>query len=195
MYREDYDGVNCRYRFCPDRVGDPLCKTLTPPTTNTGPNEVWWAPQDSRLPWDDAPNQVDRHGLLYPYMKNDFVFRCPEYGGQVGYAMSYVNGGPMGATDSRIRDSGAAGRLMFVWDHALTPGCADTTNYPSAPQKPPFTPLTGPAAATHYPLRHLGRMNVLFYDGHSASVDPSRLRDSDFRIPGSTPPAAFPLPP
>src|SRR5947199_3177620 len=32
MYREDYDGINCRYRFCPDRPGDPLCQTVTPAT-------------------------------------------------------------------------------------------------------------------------------------------------------------------
>src|SRR4051812_31316657 len=38
MYRDDYDGINCRYRFCPDRAGDPLCLTASPPTANTGPN-------------------------------------------------------------------------------------------------------------------------------------------------------------
>src|SRR5688572_4952447 len=47
MYRDDYDEINARYRLCPDRAGGPLCLTLTPPTNNTGPNEVWWAPQDS----------------------------------------------------------------------------------------------------------------------------------------------------
>ena len=30
MYREDYDGINCRYRFCPDRPGDPLCQMVSP---------------------------------------------------------------------------------------------------------------------------------------------------------------------
>src|SRR5262249_2338436 len=30
MYRDDYDSINCRYRFCPDRAGDPLCLTANP---------------------------------------------------------------------------------------------------------------------------------------------------------------------
>src|SRR5438552_2702199 len=34
MYREDYDGSNCRYRFCRDRRGDPLCQTVTPRAAN-----------------------------------------------------------------------------------------------------------------------------------------------------------------
>src|SRR4051812_4490073 len=32
MYRDDYDGTNVRYRVCPDRAGDPLCSTASPPT-------------------------------------------------------------------------------------------------------------------------------------------------------------------
>src|SRR5207248_4472730 len=67
MYREDYDGINCRYRFCPDRPGDPLCATVSPATVNTGPNETWWAPEDSQgasagqvVNWDVPPQQIDR---------------------------------------------------------------------------------------------------------------------------------------
>ncbi len=196
MYRSDYDELNARYRFCPDRAGDPLCLTLSPPTTNTGPNEVWWAPQDSGVTWDLPPVNINRPGLLAPYVRNYGLFRCPSYTGQVGYAMSYVHGGPMGESDAAV--TGAfpdIGRVMVVWDHARTPGCADTTNFAVAPQKPPFTPVTGPPAATHYPVRHNEGFNALFYDGHVSLRRPGSLRDSDFRIPGTPPPTAFPLPP
>jgi prepilin-type N-terminal cleavage/methylation domain-containing protein/prepilin-type processing-associated H-X9-DG protein len=202
MYREDVDGINARYRFCPDRNGDPLCQTLSPPTANTGPNEVWWAPEDSQgtgpgqiVNWDVPPVNVDRPGLLQPYVKNYGVFRCPSYTGQVGYAMSYIYGGPMGVADGAVNAFPDIARVMVVWDHARTPGCADTTNYPKAAQKPPFTPVTGKPAATHYPTRHTGGFNALFYDGHVKWRRPESLRDSDFRIPGSPPPTAVPLPP
>jgi prepilin-type processing-associated H-X9-DG protein len=91
-------------------------------------------------------------------------------------------------------DFADAGRIMVVWDHAKTPGCADTTNFGGAAQKPPFTPTTGPTAATHYPPRHSEGFNALFYDGHAQWKKPSTLRDSDFRIPGSPPPTKVPLP-
>jgi prepilin-type N-terminal cleavage/methylation domain-containing protein/prepilin-type processing-associated H-X9-DG protein len=195
MYRSDYDEVNVRYRFCPDRPGDPLCQTLTPATTNTGPNETWWAPHDSTQAWDVAPKSIDRPGLLHPYVKSFEIFRCPDYAGQVGYAMSYVNGGPMGVSDAQVNAFPDIGRVMVVWDHARTPGCADTTNYPTAAEKPPFTPLTGPPAATHYPPRHAEGLNVLYYDGHVAWRRPALFRDSDFRVPGSPPPTAVPLAP
>jgi prepilin-type N-terminal cleavage/methylation domain-containing protein/prepilin-type processing-associated H-X9-DG protein len=202
MYRQDYDEINARYRFCPDRAGDPLCQTLTPPTANTGPNEVWWAPEDSQgtaaggtVNWDVPPVNIDRPGLLQPYVKNYGIFRCPSYQGQVGYAMSYINGGPMGVSDGAVIGFPDIGRVMVVWDHARTPGCADTTNYATAPAKPPFTPVTGTPSATHYPLRHSEGMNVLYYDGHVKWRKPSGLRDSDFRVPGSPPPTAIPLPP
>jgi prepilin-type N-terminal cleavage/methylation domain-containing protein/prepilin-type processing-associated H-X9-DG protein len=195
MYRNDYDEINARYRFCPDRAGDPLCQTLTPPTTDTGPNETWWAPQDSSQTWDVPPVNVNRPGLLSPYAKSYGIFRCPSYTGQVGYAMSYVYGSPMGESDAFVNAFPDIGRIMVVWDHARTPGCADTTNYASAPQKPPFTPTTGTPAATHYPLRHNDGHNVLYYDGHVNFRKPTTFRDSDFRVPGSPPATAVPLPP
>jgi prepilin-type N-terminal cleavage/methylation domain-containing protein/prepilin-type processing-associated H-X9-DG protein len=196
LYRSDYDEVNVRYRLCPDRAGDPLCQTHSPPTADTGPNETWWAPQDSTRTWDVAPGQIDRPGMLAPYVKSYGIFRCPGYGGQVGYAMSYVHGGPMGVSDAAVSGQFPdVGRVMVIWDHARTPGCADTTNYATAPRKPPFTPVTGAPAATHYPLRHNDGLDVLYYDGHVAWRRPETFRDSDFRIPGSPPPTAVPLPP
>src|SRR3954452_6837847 len=49
MYRSDYDEINPRYRFCPDLPNDALCTAVDPPTTITGPNEMWWAPQDQSV--------------------------------------------------------------------------------------------------------------------------------------------------
>jgi len=184
MYRQDYDEMNARYRFCPDLPNDPLCLAVDPPAAITGPNEVWWAPQDPSVPWENPAVNITKPGLLSPYVKNYGIFRCPEYSGQVGYAMSYIEGGPMGQPDGVIQD---AARMMVVWDHAKTPGCADTTNYKKAP-RPPFTPFEGPGAETHYPLRHSGGFNALHYDGHVKWQRPSSLRVADFRAPGSVPP-------
>jgi prepilin-type N-terminal cleavage/methylation domain-containing protein/prepilin-type processing-associated H-X9-DG protein len=184
MYRQDYDEMNARYRFCPDLPNDPLCLAVDPPTTVTGPNEIWWAPQDPSVPWDSAPVNITKPGLLNPYVKNLGVFRCPDYTGQVGYAMSYIEGGPMGLADGAIQDPAG---ILVVWDHAKTPGCADTTNYKQAP-RPPFTPFVGTGSETHYPTRHSGGFNALHYDGHVKWIRPSNLRVADFRAPGSPPP-------
>ncbi len=186
MYRQDYDEMNARYRFCPDLTADPLCRAVDPPATITGPNEVWWAPQDPAVPWENPPVNITRPGMLQAYVKNYLIFRCPEYTGQVGYAMSYVEGGPMGQSDGAIQD---AARMMVVWDHAKTPGCADTVNFKKAP-RPPFTPFEGAGAETHYPLRHSGGFNGLHYDGHVKWRRPSSLHVADFRLPGSPPPVA-----
>jgi prepilin-type N-terminal cleavage/methylation domain-containing protein/prepilin-type processing-associated H-X9-DG protein len=184
MYRQDYDEMNARYRFCPDLPGDPLCLAVDPPTTVTGPNEIWWAPQDPSVPWDSVPVNITKPGLLNPYVKNFGVYRCPDYTGQVGYAMSYVEGSPMGLPDGAIQDPAG---ILVVWDHAKTPGCADTTNYKKAP-RPPFTPFEGTGSETHYPTRHSGGFNGLHYDGHVKWMRPSNLRVADFRAPGSVPP-------
>ena len=52
--------MNARYRFCPDLPGDPLCQAVDPPATITGPNEVWWAPQDPSTAWDSPPVNIIR---------------------------------------------------------------------------------------------------------------------------------------
>src|SRR5438270_9796759 len=57
MYRDDYDGINCRWRLCPDRAGDSFCYTLVQQSTNSGPNETWWAPVDRQ--GTTAGQQID----------------------------------------------------------------------------------------------------------------------------------------
>ena len=172
MYRMDYDGVNCRYRFCanPD-----------PQPTRFYPPDVWWAPYDPSVPPNGKPGANFRKGLLFPYVRNLQVFKCPsEKHWQCCYAMSYVAGSPMGQDDSFV--SVPSDRIV-VWDHRRTPGCADTANYKSNP-RPPYTPFEGgPKSETHYPTRHSGGTNFLFYDGHVKWLRPSRLRVANFREP------------
>lgn len=176
MYRSDYDEVNCVYR---------ICNSPDPKPTSFYPPDVWWAPYDPSVAPDATPGVNYNTGLLYPYTKNVEIFKCPEdRGWQVGYAMTYIYGSPMGQADSTCTDP--SWRIV-VWDHRRTPGCADTTNYTSNP-RPPFLPFEGlTGCETHYPTRHSGGANFLFYDGHVKWSRPGTLRVSNFREPGSIP--------
>jgi len=202
MYRDDYEGVNVPFRICPDAPrGD--CLLLKDQSTNTGPGERWWAPLDTGgTPMGGQMNLInpsrrwDRPGLLDPYVRNQEIYRCPSFAAQVGYAMTFVGGSPMGRADAEVSGGGDVSRRMFLWDHARGPSCggASVAGY-TAHQRPPFSPLTGPAGEEHYPPRHLDGMNILFYDGHSAWRKPSNLRDGDFRPLGTAPLASPPLAP
>lgn len=171
MYRSDYDQVNCRYRFCdPSYANDPLCLMLTTATIYTGPQETWWAPYDNSISPEPSPLPASYSGLkagfLQPYVKNHAIFRCPDYPqAQVGYAMSYIVDGPMGQPDAYVANP----TVYFVWDHAKTPGCANTglaeATSPNEPgDRGPF-PLDQDTAHTHYPLRHSNGFVGLRYDG------------------------------
>ncbi|MES2464455.1 MAG: type II secretion system protein [Armatimonadota bacterium] len=181
MYRQDYDSVNPRHRLCPDRAGDTLCSTASP-TVSTGPNETWWAPYDNALspePPDPFAVRYDTpatQGMLQPYFKNRMIFKCPSYAeGQAGYAMSYITIGPMGKPDAAVTNPS----LLFVWDHARTPGCADTRAPASGPDWG-ILPVTADTARTHYPTRHNGGFTTLRYDGSTRWRKPQSLTDADF---------------
>ena len=196
LYRNDYDEVNCRYRFCdPAYANDPGCLRLAAPTTYTGPAEVWWAPYDNNLPPEPSPLPSDyqgaKAGFLRPYVQNQAIFRCPSYPqGQVGYAMSYIWNGPMGQPDAFVTNLS----VYVVWDHKRTPGCADTT--PKAKPDPntgeyhrgPFS-LSDDTSAnpphTHYPARHSDGFIGLRYDGSTrfrkyTSLDTNAATGKDF---------------
>ena len=178
LYRGDYDGNNPHHRLCPDTPSDPFCAGASP-TTPTGPNEVWWAPYDNY----SAPNATAltanfHEGLLMPYVKNLQVFKCPsDTQWQVGYAMSYISAGPMGKNEALVINPGA----LYVWDHAKTPGCADTQVLPHAASDPWLAfPVAADTAHTHYPFRHSDGFVGLRVDGGVKFRVPSTLTDTDF---------------
>jgi prepilin-type N-terminal cleavage/methylation domain-containing protein len=180
MYRGDYDGVNPRHRLCPDRAGDTTCSTASP-TLSTGPNEMWWAPYDNTVPPEpalplSAYDTPRKQGMLQPYAKNLGIFRCTTYPqGQVGYAMSYITDGPMGRPDAFVVNP----TVGFVWEHARTPGCADTRPGNSGPVWGIFPP-SADTSRTHYPTRHANGFVMLRYDGSAKWRKPESLSDADF---------------
>jgi prepilin-type N-terminal cleavage/methylation domain-containing protein len=178
MYRSDYDGINPRHRLCPDTPADALCAGASP-TNPTGPNEVWWAPYDNYSAPDATTLTVNYHeGLLMPYVKNTQIFKCPSAKQwQVGYGMSYISEGPMGKNEAAVVNPGA----LYVWDHARTPGCADTRVLPHGAGTPwdPF-PVVSDTAHTHYPFRHSDGFVGLRVDGGVKFRKPSSLTNADF---------------
>jgi type II secretory pathway pseudopilin PulG len=195
----DAHGVLPHYRLCPApwKGGTDLyCETLTSPTTYTGPNEVWWAPYDNRVAptATPLPGFDPSHSLLWPFVEGSLkVFQCPNgidttpssptlgqrY--QVSYGMNYVSGGPNGRRLTDLVNGNGSAQVMIVWDHARTPGCANSTV--PAPRGP-WKPFAGPAAQTHYPLRHLGVFNALFCDDHVAPLTQGELTERLFYAEG-----------
>jgi prepilin-type processing-associated H-X9-DG protein len=91
--------------------------------------------------------------------------------------MNYVTGGPSGMKLVNITNGAGTSNVLIVWDHAKTPGCA---NSKTAAPRGPWTPYTDANAQTHYPLRHTGVFNVLFCDGHARTMAQTDLMDSLF---------------
>jgi len=201
LYRGDNNDVNCPQRMCPDTPGDPYglsspvpggMSAGSPPPT--GPNEIWWSPYDPYQVPDGTPGATCKTGLLSQFLGNGStnglsIFKCPiEPKWQCGYAMNYTTGSPAAERDSFVNR--ASDRLV-AWDHRRTPGCSDSRI--ATPPRPPFLPFTGAASETHYPPRHNGRMNGLFYDAHVQAIKPVDLSVRNFREPGSLPEiAAYP---
>jgi prepilin-type N-terminal cleavage/methylation domain-containing protein/prepilin-type processing-associated H-X9-DG protein len=198
MYHDTYRGFP-RYRLCPapwKNGADLYCNKLTNPQTYTGKGEVWWAPYDNRVgPTDDPlPDFKPERALIWRFIEgNKKVFQCPNgiditpgsptagqrY--QISYAMNYVTGGPNGRLLTDIINENGSSNVMIVWDHARTPGCADSTH---AAPRGPWKPYTDAKAQTHYPPRHEGLFNVLFCDGHVVAMDPEDLTDQLFYASG-----------
>jgi prepilin-type N-terminal cleavage/methylation domain-containing protein/prepilin-type processing-associated H-X9-DG protein len=187
LYRDDNNDFNVPYRLCLDTPDDSYGLSAGVPSGNgpnspppTGPNEQWWAPYDPTQVPDGAPSAGCRLGLLHPYFGTPSIFKCPvEPAWQCGYGMNYSTGSPMarrGPAVSRPSDR------LIVWDHRRSPGCSDS-RVPSPP-RPPWVPFTN---TSHYPDRHNGRMNGLFYDTHAQAVRPVVLRVANFREPDSGP--------
>ncbi len=188
-----------RYRLCPfpwQDGTDLYCDRLTSPTYFTGPNETWWAPYDNRVgpTAEPLPDFNPTRALLWPYVEgNAKTFKCPdgideEPGSptqgqpyQVSYGMNYVTGGPNGNRLTILTDGNGASNVLIIWDHAKTPGCANSTI--PAPRGP-WKPYGDANAQTHYPLRHSGTFNALFCDGHAAAMTQNDLEDALFYAQG-----------
>ncbi len=218
-------------------VPDVYGYSLPSPTQWTGTNEVWWAPYDNRpapsSPTNAAgPINADNTyngggypaGLLWDFIEQNVrIFQCPNgidlitsdstfaqpY--QCSYAMNYVSGGPSGQPLVVLTNGNGSSNIMFVWDHAKTPGCADSRHavlplsgttttggvtYPNGPRAPwPFTPPNPPDAnvtastiLSHYPQnRHDGVFNVLYCDGHVQPLQQTDLATNLFLAEGSVP--------
>jgi prepilin-type processing-associated H-X9-DG protein len=95
--------------------------------------------------------------------------------------MNYVTGGPNGRTLLSLINGNGSSNILIVWDHAKTPGCANSRTI--APRGP-WKPYADAAAQTHYPLRHSGVFNALFCDGHVAALTQSELQDALFYAQG-----------
>ena len=192
MYRSDNNDVNCPQRLCPDTPNDPYGLSSPVPSGTgpgspppTGPNEIWWAPYDPSQVPDGVPGAGYKDGLLSPFLgkTNNPVFKCPiEKQWQCGYAMNYSTGSPAAQRDGSVTQPSIR---LIAWDHRRTPGCSDSRI--TAPPRPPFLPFVGTSSETHYPPRHNGRLNVLFYDSHAQALKPSDLSLRNFREPGSEP--------
>ena len=196
LYRGDNRDVNTPQRLCPDTPNDPYGLSAPVPSGTsanspppTGPNEIWWSPYDPYQVPDGTPGATYKNGLLSPFLgttNNVTIFKCPiEQQWQCGYAMNYATGSPSAQRDGIITQP--SDRLV-MWDHRRTPGCADSriTTTP----RPPFVPFVGTSSETHYPPRHNGRLDGLFYDGHVQSMKPVDLSVRNFREPNSAPTVA-----
>jgi prepilin-type N-terminal cleavage/methylation domain-containing protein/prepilin-type processing-associated H-X9-DG protein len=195
----DAQGTLPRYRLCPapwKNGTDMNCDQLPSPTTVTGPNEVWWAPYDNRVcpTCEPKPDFNPARALLWPYVEgNKKMWKCPDgvditqgsptqgqtY--QCSYGMNYVTGGPSGARLTDMINGNGSSNVLIVWDHAKTPGCANSNVI--APRGP-WKPYADAAAQTHYPLRHTRLFNVLFCDGHVVSMAQNDLQDALFYARG-----------
>jgi prepilin-type N-terminal cleavage/methylation domain-containing protein/prepilin-type processing-associated H-X9-DG protein len=158
----------------------------------------FWGPFDLRVGYadDPLPDYDPTQTILWVYLeKNPKVFRCPKgfdmlpgsptFGRQVqiSYAMNGSDGGPKGARLLDITNGNGTAQVMYIWEHARHAGCA--TNGAAPPGLPPNIPwpVDDPDVINHYPeARHMGVYNVVYCDGHVATMRKADLRNEMFYI-------------
>ena len=163
MYLQDYDGSYFHHWY------------LSP---------TYWF---GRVEGSGTPKTVNKQeGLLYPYIKNADIQRCPSFEPEVytysgatagyGYNLNYLtdNFGESGRNEAQIEKP--ANCAVF----------ADSANYDGYTYTPPkltetlsiFPPSSTMAydfAVVHF--RHNGVANVVYADGHVKAVQPTRAND------------------
>jgi prepilin-type N-terminal cleavage/methylation domain-containing protein/prepilin-type processing-associated H-X9-DG protein len=159
MYLQDYDGQFFQHWY------------LAP---------TYWF---GRVDASTTPNLVVKEqGLLYPYLKNFDIQKCPSFSGRAvyggatagyGYNVSYLTTGfgKTGVNEASI--SKPAQCVVF----------ADAANYDLSRRDitetmsiwPPSSTIQFNYAVVHF--RHHGLANVVFADGHVKSAQPTRARD------------------
>ena len=157
---------------------------------------AYWAPFDDRVGYAGTPlpDYNPARTIIWPYVEgNRAVFKCPNgidttpgsptqgKAYQISYGMNYVTGGPNGQALIKLVNGNGSSNIMIVWDHAKTPGCA---NSKTAAPRGPWKPYTDSAAQTHYPLRHTSLFNALYCDAHVSALSQSDLQDSLFYFQG-----------
>lgn len=149
-------------------------------------NGIYWAPFDDRVSYatPPLPDYNPTTTTIWPYVEgNAKVFHCPKgidtltgsptYGQpvQLSYAINGVTGGPSGMSLVWITNGNGTSEVMLIWEHCRSPGCATNGSAPAGlPAGLPW-PIEDPDWPNHYPEpRHMGTFNVVFCDGHVASL-------------------------
>ena len=134
-------------------------------------------------------------GILRPYMQNPVIFSCPQgydidptsgtYGQkfQCSCGMNYVTNG---RKLPEVALGNGTTKVIIVWDHGRTPGCADSRiAAPRGPWKQPDGTYALDSDSTHYPVRrHQGVFMALYCDGHVAALRQTYLLDTMFTWSG-----------
>jgi prepilin-type N-terminal cleavage/methylation domain-containing protein/prepilin-type processing-associated H-X9-DG protein len=178
-YHDVYDALP-RIRFCRDlswyNGQDPFCYKDVPGSQYTGPQEIWWAPYESRPNTDLSyalPDYTPK-SLLLPFTEGKVsVFRCPlgidrDTGQpfQVSYAWSGVTFGPEGKRLVDISNASGTSHVVTAWEHAHGPQCF----YYGLRYREWLPAQKDSTPPVHYPQWHPGVCNFLFCDGHVAGL-------------------------
>jgi prepilin-type processing-associated H-X9-DG protein len=164
MYVQDYDGTYFSHWY----LSQPLV--------------YWFGRVDNST---TPPTVYKQEGLLYPYMKNFNLQRCPSFTGQpayqgtgtagYGYNVTYLtsNFGQAGLSEAAIQKPASCAVFADSAQYASwkTPPVVEET----LSIWPPSSTITYNYAVVQF--RHNGLANVVFADGHVKSAQPNKQTD------------------
>jgi prepilin-type N-terminal cleavage/methylation domain-containing protein/prepilin-type processing-associated H-X9-DG protein len=159
MYVQDYDGQYFRHWYL-----DPT---------------YWFGRIDAS---GTPPRVLRREGLLYPYLRNTEIQKCPSFNGLTdydgatagfGYNVTYLTAGfgLHGVHEAAIVKPASCAVFADAANYDFRLGAIkETTSI-----WPPSSTLAFDFAVVHF--RHHGAANVLYADTHVRAVQPVRARD------------------